>query len=432
MQAVRPEDLDKKIQSNKYDILHYFGHARFDDGKEEGYLKLERPEAEPFRLYANDFAMMFANKKIRLVFLNGCETGRNSKNEDPARSSIAAALLARGVPAIIATQFSIPDVTAHYLSNTTYNSLLTGQPLVEAMRNGRRAMRFSEQSRITDWGIPVLYTTDPELIIFPKPKYKRIGWAAAYDEALKSDDMLSSLETAGKPNAPSVTVERTAILEKKRMARMSVALVDFDAKVGFLPDLVEQANDVQTFYNFEVNYLPMPTVAIRQGLKDAYGKKVGPQLYLPHVEDYLVKAPANLQVDKLCCLTRYWVAGRDKKGKQFEDYRASALNTSEDVLAISVVKLRDYAQQAAISYPKAVLYVCLSLIVASDQRLPAMFHKKTSGCLFDYCENQDDIVVGLKKMQFDHAKCRQLIKDKKQLKAIDALLALDLHGSDSV
>jgi CHAT domain len=428
--SLRVEELDKEVKKNRYDILHYFGHAKFDGKREEGYLSLERPGAKPYPLYANELATMLANRRYRLVFLNGCETGRNSKNEDPARSSIAAALLARGIPAIIATQFSIPDVTAHFLSNMTYDSLVMGKSLVEAMRDGRRAMNYSEKSRITDWGIPVLYTSDPDLVIFPKSKGKRTQeWEADYNAALKSEDVLKALAMSESSRAPSLAVERTAIPGKKDKARMCVALVDFDAKAGLLPELVKAANDKQDYYNFEVDYLPVPSQAIRTDMKDVSGQLLEPQLYLPYVEDYLLEAPKNLNVDKVCCLTQCWIAGinEDEDNKIFDTYRYSALNRSENVVAISVNKLAAYANEAGVSYAKAILYICLSSIVASDEDLPEMIHDETVGCLFDNCPNPGDLVIGLKNMKLDHMKCREKIKNEQQLAAIDALLELQLN-----
>ena len=53
-------------------------------------------------------------------------------------------------------------------------------------------------------------------------------------------------------------------------------------------------------------------------------------------------------------------------------------------------------------------------------------HGETMGCLFDYCEDRHDIVVGLKRMRFDHEPCRKLIRDPTQLAAIDALVAAKL------
>jgi hypothetical protein len=145
-----------------------------------------------------------------------------------------------------------------------------------------------------------------------------------------------------------------------------------------------------------------------------------------------------MNVDKVCCLTRCWVAGVDAQGVAFDTYRLSALNSSEDVVAISTFHLREYAREAGVSYAKATLYVCLSSIVASDTRYDDLIprasddehpfiHPETAGCLFDNCENRDDIVVGLKRMRFDHEKCRAKITDPEHLAAIDALMALEVE-----
>lgn len=76
------------------------------------------------------------------------------------------------------------------------------------------------------------------------------------------------------------------------------------------------------------------------------------------------------------------------------------------------------------SFAKSMLRLCLSMLVATDLRYRICFHDQTVGCLFDYCENRSDIVVGLRKMRFDHDICRNAIKDEDQLNAIDKLIAL--------
>jgi hypothetical protein len=156
------------------------------------------------------------------------------------------------------------------------------------------------------------------------------------------------------------------------------------------------------------------------------------------LEEYLRTTPKDLNVDKVCCLTRCRVAGVFDNGKPFADYRYSALNSTEDVVIISTHKLREYAREAAVSYAKATLYICLSSIVASDVRYDKFIptasdtehpyiHQETAGCLFDECDNRDDLVVGLKRMKFDHEKCRFKIKDPDHVAAIDALLALEVE-----
>ncbi len=291
MQAIEPIELRRELQTNTYDILHFFGHARFDDNRKEGYLKLERPNTEPHKFYANDFSQLLSGRNIRLVFLNACETARSAQNSDPARSSIAAAILERGIPAVIATQFSIPDTSAHFLSSMVYNALVTGKPLVEAMLDGRQAMSHAEKGQFFDWGIPVLYSSDPELVIFPQAKDKQQPkWVKGFERASKSSSMIKKLREIIVTGGPSIIVERTAQSPNKDKAKVRVALVDLDSKAGFLPELIEAANLVQFYYDFQVAYLPLPSGAIRIDFEKG---KAPPQIFLPRIDKYFSTKPKD-------------------------------------------------------------------------------------------------------------------------------------------
>jgi hypothetical protein len=162
-------DIGRQFYVGEFHVIHYFGHGGFDLGRKQGYLEFEgATEASP-RCYADQFAEAVAGKGVRLVFLNACETARSAVGIPLARSSMAAALLNEGVPAIIAAQFSTPASGAHLFAESTYKALAASQTLFEAVRAGRQAMRGARHSRFFDWGIPVLYTTDPNNVLFPPP-----------------------------------------------------------------------------------------------------------------------------------------------------------------------------------------------------------------------------------------------------------------------
>jgi len=76
------------------------------------------------------------------------------------------------VPAVIATQFVMPDNSAHYFATAVYNTLVGGGSMTEAMHDGRLAMTYDSQQRHPDWGIPVLYASYPDLTIFPALRRK--------------------------------------------------------------------------------------------------------------------------------------------------------------------------------------------------------------------------------------------------------------------
>jgi hypothetical protein len=426
-EALGPIPLEQELSRGSYDILHFFGHAAYDASRKEGYLRLDRPGGGSFRFYANEFGRLLRGTGIRLVFLNACETGKGASSENPARSSVAAALLGRGIPAVIATQFSMPDANSHYLSAILYNSLITGKSLTESLQAGRRAMSYAEPYQFSDWGIPVLYSSNPELIIFPHSTTQpEPDWAGRFANAIAASDMIKQLASVTDSAGPSLTVART--LRYKEAAKVKVALVDIDSKVGFLSDLVEAANQAQSYYHFRVVYLPMPSGSFVTNVDET----PLPQMHLPTIESYLRNTPQDLGVDFVCCLTQNLIAQMSTAtGKVWKNLFSAPLNTNQNVAAVSTFHLREYASRAKTTYAKATLYICTNRIAASDKRWGLGFHYETVGCLFDFCKNRDDIVIGLSRMRFDHEVCRSKIKDQAQLDAIDALVSLSNHQQRS-
>lgn len=409
----RPEELQRILQmfrESRIDILHFFGHAGFDVGREEGFVSLRAEGRESFHIYANDLARMVAQFGIQLVFLNACETARSGKTEQPARSSVAAALLSRGIPAVIGTQFSMPDVSAHYLASMIYSALMTGRPLIEAVRDGRLAMGFAKNSEFFDWGIPVLYAFDPDLELFKSAKVKT--WAKKFSTALSSDNVLQALASESTPGMPSIFDSRTTIYPHEGKPKARVALVDIDAKVGGLPDLIEKGNKVQSYYQLRLAYPPIPSGSFASAEKAT-------SIFLPRIEDYLAEFSKSLDSNYVCTLT-----GCQIDDGEYSDLLASTVN--DKVSLISTFGLRGYAKEAGVSFEKAVLFECLGSLLTMDERWNLDYHEQTKGCVLDFCNELGDLVEGLRHMKFDHKRCRQKIQDKRQLSAIDSLLALNV------
>jgi hypothetical protein len=410
MRATSPEQVQRELQNNRYDILHFFGHAAYDPKRKQGYLKFHRPGQKPATLYAVDFANLLIEQKIRLVFLNACETARGGETEDPARSSVAAALLERGIPAVIAAQFSMPDVNAHYLASMIYDSLVAGAPLIDALRNGRLAMGYANNAKFCDWGIPVLYSFDPDLVIFKGTKQR---WVSQFQGALQSENVLKAMARESAPEDPSVFAAGTTKYRHEGHPNVTVALMDIDSKVGFLPEIVHKANAAQKYFHFKVAYAPIPGGSFRDR------KGAEKTFVLERVQDYLKELTGDLKADRVCCLTECMVDDGEEA-----DLFASEVKENPNVSVISTFDLRRYSREANVPFAKSVLFLCLAMLIVNQPGLE--FHDETAGCLLDYCYERDDIVVGLKRMKFDHEFCREQIKDAGLLRAIDALLALEV------
>jgi hypothetical protein len=287
--APTPQELDTKLQTGGYDVVHYFGHGGLDAARDEGFLQLDRKGGRPFPFYANDFATLVAGSGVRLEFLNACDTGRAGTDTDPARSSLAAALLDRGVPAVIATQYEMPEKGSHLLAWLIYNSLAAGRTLGDAVQAGRRAMTYADAREFFDWGIPVLYTSDPTIVVFkPLASTRTRQLAKDYTEVFSSDRAVEKLGGVTRPGAASLVSSATARTPRRARARVRVALADIDAKAGFLPALAAAANSAQGYFYFDVVHLPVPSGAVVKDLASimprAAADDAPPQLYLPFLD----------------------------------------------------------------------------------------------------------------------------------------------------
>lgn len=81
---------------------------------------------------ATKFARVLADHSaLRLVVLNACEGARNSQRQN--FSSTAATLIKRGIPAVLAMQYSITDLGAIEFAQTFYEALADSLPIDAAV-----------------------------------------------------------------------------------------------------------------------------------------------------------------------------------------------------------------------------------------------------------------------------------------------------------
>jgi hypothetical protein len=184
-----PDDLAQKLPKGTH-IFHFAGHGIPESDTaaagphREGALLLvadKKSKAEA-KLHASDLAAIVQDAGVRLVVLGACSSGE--RQERSPWEGVAAALAAREIPAIIAMQYEVIDVSAKAFSRAFYGALASGLSLDEAMSTGRRAM-LRETSTNPDlkyvvdveWGVPVLYSRLPDGQLFPE-RMQRAGQAA--------------------------------------------------------------------------------------------------------------------------------------------------------------------------------------------------------------------------------------------------------------
>lgn len=147
--------VEKRMETFKPHILHFMGHGSFWQEKGEGHLCFVGPDGRAERVTARQIGERLGRfRTLRLAVLNACRSGEIQREESSeAFSATATALLAQGVPAVLAMQFPIYDDAALEFSRAFYGALPAQESIETAVWMGRRAV--DEIS--WEFGTPALY-----------------------------------------------------------------------------------------------------------------------------------------------------------------------------------------------------------------------------------------------------------------------------------
>jgi CHAT domain-containing protein len=169
--ATRPALLSA-FGSGQYDIVHYAGHAFFDEQTPErsGILCHGR-----VALTGADLAGL--GNLPTLVFFNACEAGRIRGRAGDVRATaralqkrvermgesvgFAEAFMRGGVANFLGTYWPVGDLAAKVFAETFYSGLTKGLPLGEAIQTGRIAVK---ETGSKDWADYVFYG-NPDFVL---------------------------------------------------------------------------------------------------------------------------------------------------------------------------------------------------------------------------------------------------------------------------
>jgi len=159
-EEVTGDKLNKALLTGRYDVIHFAGHAHFDEVS---------PDLSGLLLHGHE---RFLSQKIErfvegqpLVFLNACQTGRTANADAPQKvgeyfwkpaEGLASAFLYGGALGCVGSLWPVYDDPAAEFAIEFYNQVLEGQMLGEAMRLARRTTREKHPESIT-WASFVLY-----------------------------------------------------------------------------------------------------------------------------------------------------------------------------------------------------------------------------------------------------------------------------------
>ncbi len=177
------------------DILHFDGHGTFDERTQTGYLLFENQISRKQLIAASEgtetgLGFLLKNHGVSLIILSACQTGAygddktqddsEANDESGALGSVAAGLMASGVPAVLAMSHSVLVPTTQRLFGKFYECLAQGDGIGAALEAARQHLRNDARRRqvqrgtarqwlqLQDWCVPALYQSGDDAALLRK------------------------------------------------------------------------------------------------------------------------------------------------------------------------------------------------------------------------------------------------------------------------
>ncbi len=160
----------ERLLKDRFHVLHFLGHGGFREQEGEGVLYFESPDGKTHKVRGTELANQLDGiNTLRLVVLNTCVGARmlRERGHHPFTGA-APALIAAGLPAVVAMQFKISQTAAFRFSSSFYAKLGEGCPVDEAVAEARLAMQARDRKDSFEWATPVLFlrTADGKILSF--------------------------------------------------------------------------------------------------------------------------------------------------------------------------------------------------------------------------------------------------------------------------
>ena len=327
-----PDELHARVRctlQDEIDVVHFMGHGRFDDDTETGYLIFEDGARNVHELSTNHVKDILRGRGIKLVFLNACQTGRGSRAD--YNKGVAPGLVADGVPAVVANQYSVLDRSATTFARHFYWCLAQGLTLGDAAREARIALNYSGGGLI-GWAVPVLFARNPDAVLCRTDVLYPDRAPAGVEPTLPTADMprflaattLLSTGPATIKDFPSTTAQTASAFVGQSATGLpksipgmgstnaqpptTVAVWDVNDAVPELEPLLSAMNSVQKGIEFRVATLTAP-----YGLWRADGARFGSTAYLPaeRTAKQLKRLLALTRADYLLCISDLPLADKE-------------------------------------------------------------------------------------------------------------------------
>lgn len=376
-----PTKLHGYLSNGEFDVVHFIGHGTFDESRGEGRLVFVNEQGQEHSLGERSVREIFCNRNLSLVFLNACETGAAGRAE--FNKGVAQSLVAHGLPAVVANQYSVLDSSATSFAQQFYWSLAQGNSLGESAREARIAVNYSLHGEPIDWAVPVLYARDSSLVVCKPPATRSFV-----------------PETRVRPDARRATAKHT----------VRVAVWDMDNVFPALDRTISQMNAAQQEFGFELVRLSVPL--------DVWELQKGREMFLraERLADRLRGMPVELDVSVLACITRHPM--RSDGGENIPGWWPS--NREPPILIGSVAGFSELAPEGR-QTDRVIANGMVSTLAGFYGNLTS--HAKGSKECPLFFNGKRDFEHVAARQRFDKD-CRRKLQgtDKKKLDALDALL----------
>ena len=153
------EGLQSRLEEFPCHVLHFYGHGGFKKSN-IGHLCFVKAGGEVDRVSGAMLAeYLKESRDLRLVVLNACKGGNLAREacQHPF-AGVAAAMVEKGVPAVVAMQFSISIKAAKLFSKVFYRHLIQGFPVDAAATRARKGVLALEGEN-PEWATPAVFTS---------------------------------------------------------------------------------------------------------------------------------------------------------------------------------------------------------------------------------------------------------------------------------
>ena len=150
--------LTQALEHGHYHVFHYAGHSSSGTTGGNVYL-VNQTTGLTETLSGDDLAGLLANNGIQLVLLNSCRGAHSAGGlQQAGERHLAAALVKRGIPAVLAMAERIPDEVALTLTRLFYRNLTRGAvPIDLSVSRARQGLISAYSSHQLYWSLPILY-----------------------------------------------------------------------------------------------------------------------------------------------------------------------------------------------------------------------------------------------------------------------------------